>query len=62
MDIYEKCPQLENENLFIRLIESEDAQDLLEVYGDKFALPFSTATTAMAATFTAGTWRIWKTR
>lgn len=40
MDIYEKCPQLENENLFIRLIESEDAQDLLEVYGDKFALPF----------------------
>ena len=39
MDIYEKCPQLENENLFIRLIESEDAKDLLEVYGDKFALP-----------------------
>lgn len=40
MNIYEKCPQLENENLLIRLIEPGDAQDLMEVYGDKFALPF----------------------
>lgn len=40
MNIYEKCPQLENDNLLIRLIEPGDAQDLLEVYGDKFALPF----------------------
>lgn len=40
MNIYEKCPVLENEQLLVRLIEPEDAQDLLSVYNDKFALPF----------------------
>ncbi|MCM1037987.1 MAG: N-acetyltransferase [Ruminococcus sp.] len=40
MDIYENCPVLENDNLLIRLIESGDADDLLAVYGDKYALPF----------------------
>lgn len=40
MDIYEKCPTLENDRLLIRLIEDKDAEDLLQVYGDKFALPF----------------------
>lgn len=40
MDIYENCPILENDKLRIRLIEDKDADDLLRVYGDKFALPF----------------------
>lgn len=40
MDIYEKCPVLESDKLLIRLIEDRDADDLLHVYGDKFALPF----------------------
>ena len=40
MDIYENCPVLENENYKIRLIEENDAEDLLGVYGDKSALPF----------------------
>ena len=40
MDIFEKCPVLENDKLLVRLIEDQDAEDLLQVYGDKFALPF----------------------
>ncbi|MCM1182226.1 MAG: HD domain-containing protein [Roseburia sp.] len=40
MDVYEKCPILENDRYVIRLIEERDAEDLLEVYGDKKALPF----------------------
>lgn len=40
MNIYEKCPVLENDNFLIRLIEQNDADDLMSVYSDKFALPF----------------------
>lgn len=40
MNVYDKCPTLENENFIIRLIEDADADDLWKVYGDKFALPF----------------------
>ncbi|MDE7416708.1 MAG: GNAT family N-acetyltransferase [Lachnospiraceae bacterium] len=40
MDIFEKCPVLENDRLLLRLIEDKDADDLLQVYGDKFVLPF----------------------
>ena len=40
MDVYEKCPVLENEEFIVRLIEEKDADDLMCVYGDKFALPF----------------------
>ncbi len=40
MDIYEKCPVLENDNFLIRLIEENDVDDLMSVYGDKHALPF----------------------
>lgn len=40
MDIFEKCPALENDKLLIRLIEDQDADDLQQVYGDKFVLPF----------------------
>lgn len=40
MDIYEKCPVLENDNYVIRLIEENDVDDLMNVYGDKSALPF----------------------
>ena len=40
MNIYEKCPVLENERFTIRLIEEKDADDLLKVYSDKNALPF----------------------
>ncbi len=38
--IYETCPQFENENDLLRFVEREDAEDLLEVYSDKNALPF----------------------
>ena len=40
MNVYEKCPTLENDNLIIRLIEKNDADDLMSVYNDKFVLPF----------------------
>lgn len=40
MNVYEKCPILENDNFTIRLIEEKDASDLLRVYSDKHALPY----------------------
>lgn len=40
MNVYENCPTLENDTLLIRLIEPDDAGDLLQVYNDKLALPF----------------------
>ena len=40
MNIFENCPSLENDDFKIRLIEPVDAEDLLEVYSDKYALPF----------------------
>lgn len=40
MKVYEQCPQLESERFFLRLVEEKDGTDLLNVYGDKNALPF----------------------
>lgn len=40
MNIYEKCPVLENERYIIRFFKKEDCDDLLKVYSDKNALPF----------------------
>lgn len=40
MDIYEKCPVLENDNFIVRLLEENDVDDLLSVYSDKYALPY----------------------
>ncbi|WP_160687949.1 N-acetyltransferase [Clostridium sp. C2-6-12] len=40
MDIYEKCPVLENDNFIVRLIEENDVDDLFSVYSDKYALPY----------------------
>lgn len=39
-NVYEACPVLENEAFLLRLIEENDAKDLVKVYGDKNALPF----------------------
>lgn len=40
MNIYEKCPVLQNDRFIIRLTTKDDCDDLLEVYSDKNALPF----------------------
>lgn len=40
MNPYENCPVFENENYLLRLVESSDAPDLLEVYSDEKAVPF----------------------
>ena len=40
MNIYEKCPVLENDRFLLRKVEEEDCDDLLAVYSDKNALPF----------------------
>ncbi|MCM1131740.1 MAG: hypothetical protein NC087_10000 [Anaeroplasma bactoclasticum] len=40
LDVFKECPSLENEDFLIRFIEQKDAEDLLNVYSDCFALPF----------------------
>ncbi len=39
-NIYEECPEFENERWLLRFVEKSDSEDLLKVYGDKNALPF----------------------
>ena len=39
-DIYEFCPEFENEKYLLRFVKKSDSEDLIEVYGDKNALPF----------------------
>ena len=40
MNLYDRCPTLESPRFLLRLVEEVDCADLLEVYGDKNALPF----------------------
>ena len=40
-NVFVKCPVIENERYLLRLVEESDAKDLLKVYSDKKALPFS---------------------
>ena len=39
-DVYEFCPQFENEKYLLRLLEEKDLEDLHKVYSDKKAVPF----------------------
>lgn len=39
-NVYEYCPQFENDKFLIRLISPEDTADLLKVYSDPAAVPF----------------------
>ena len=39
-DVYSNCPAFENAKYMLRFVEEQDADDLLEVYSDKNALPF----------------------
>ncbi len=39
-DVYEFCPEFENDKFLLRLISEEDANDLLKVYSDVKAVPF----------------------
>jgi hypothetical protein len=39
-DVYEFCPQFENEKYLLRLIEEKDLEDLHKVYSDKKAVSF----------------------
>ena len=36
-DVYKTCPIYETENLILRLVQQEDAKDLLDCYSDKDA-------------------------
>lgn len=40
MNIYEKCPQLENDKYLLRLFEQNDLDDLFTIYSNKDVLPF----------------------
>ena len=50
-DVYSNCPAFEDDKYLLRFVEEKDADDLLEVYSDKNALPFFTATTATEIIF-----------
>lgn len=39
-NVYEYCPQFENDKYLLRFISSEDTADLLKVYSDPAAVPF----------------------
>ena len=39
-NVYEICPQFENEKYLLRLVREDDYKDLLKVYSDKKAVPF----------------------
>ena len=39
-DVYEYCPEFENDKYLLRLISAEDTNDLLKVYSDASAVPF----------------------
>ena len=39
-DVYEYCPEFENDKYLLRLISTEDTNDLLKVYSDASAVPF----------------------
>lgn len=38
-DVYSNCPAYENDRYILRLVQIEDAQDLVKVYSDKKAVP-----------------------
>ena len=40
MNVYDSCPTFEDERFLLRFVKKDDADDLLEVYSDKNALPF----------------------
>lgn len=46
-DVYKNCPAFENDRFLLRFSQLNDASDLVSVYSDKNALPFSTAIIAM---------------
>lgn len=39
-DVYEKCPQFEDENYLLSFVSINDCLDLLKVYSDKKSVPF----------------------
>ena len=51
MDVYKKCPVLENDNYILRYISLNDCSDLLEVYSDLKALPFFNIDNCYGETF-----------
>ena len=39
-EVYEKCPEFENEKYKLRFVSQDDCTDLLKVYSDLKAVPF----------------------
>lgn len=50
-NVYETCPVLENEKFMLRLIQKEDARELLKVYSDEKAVPFFNSDNCHGADF-----------
>lgn len=40
VEVYEQCPVLEDDKYLLRLVDLEDANDLLKVYSDEKAFPY----------------------
>lgn len=51
VDVYEKCPILENDSFLLRFVDIHDASDLLKVYSDKLAVPFFNSDNCHGDTF-----------
>lgn len=50
-NVYEKCPVLENESFRLRLVQEQDAKELLKVYSDEMAVPFFNSDNCYGADF-----------
>lgn len=55
-DVYVECPVLGNEAFLLQRTVMADAQELLEVYSDEKAVPFSTVITVTGTIFFTGRW------
>ena len=51
MNPYEKCPEFENENFLLRMVSTDDTDNLLKVYSDKKAVPFFNSDNCHGDTF-----------
>ncbi|MBA4687563.1 MAG: N-acetyltransferase [Candidatus Galacturonibacter soehngenii] len=51
VDVYDKCPILENKSFLLRFVELRDAMDMLKVYSDQLAVPFFNSDNCHGDTF-----------
>ena len=55
MDVYKEAPVFENESFLLRLLQRQDAEDLLKVYSDEKSVPLFNSDNCNGDTFYYGT-------